>query len=174
MASNDRTKVVRGPCDCQIKESGGSYASVGIVGDVRVQITNVQQDQAGEPYGPIPFDVFHEGHDIRVIVPMKQTTVEHFTYAIGGHGAAGYVYFEDRPGLEPKYGLKLVPVAGKSTGGVDPVANYAEFYQVVAESLDEIVWSRSEERLYNVTFKVVIDTTRPAGRRLGIWNLSDN
>jgi len=170
----DRTKVVRGPCDIQIKESGGSYATVGIVGDVRVQITNMQQDQNGEPYGTVPFDVFHEGHEVRVVVPMKQTTREHFTYAISGHGGSGYVYFEDRPGNESKYGLKVIPIAGKSSGGVDPVGNFLEIYQAVVENVDEIVYSRTEERMYNVTFRAVIDTSRPAGRRLGIWNLTND
>lgn len=170
----DRTKVVRGPCDVQVKESGGAYATVGIVGDVRVQITNMQQDQNGEPYGTVPFDIFHEGHEVRVIVPMKQTTREHFIYATGGHGGANYAYFEDRPGNETKYGLKVVPLAGKSTGGTDPVARFLEIYQAVVESVDEIVYARTEERVYNVTFRAVIDVSRPAGRRIGIWNLTDN
>jgi len=170
----DRTKVVRGPCDLQIAVVAGTYVSLGIVGDVGVQITNMQQEQAGEPYGPIPFDMFHEGHDIRVTAALKETTREHFVYATGARGSSGYAYFEDRPGLETKYGLKIVPVAAKASGGTDPVTNYLELYQVVSESLDNIPFTRGDERLYNVTFRALIDTGRAAGRRIGIWHLTDN
>ena len=166
--------MVRGPCDFQLSSTPGTYATLGIVGDVRVQITNMLQEQAGEPYGPIPFDLFHEAHDIRVIVPIKQTTREHLIFVTGGHGGAGYMYFEDRPGLETKYGIKLVPVVAKASGGTDPVANYVEFYQCVCESIDDIAFARGEERLYNSTWRVLTDVSRPAGRRFGIWKLTDN
>jgi hypothetical protein len=172
--ANDTTKIVSGPADFQLKPSGGAFATVGVVGDVRVEIENVTREEVGEPYGPTPHNYFHETHRVRVVVPIKQTTREHLEYCIGSRGGAGYGYFEDRPGRRAKFGLKVIPIASQGGGGTDPVGNFVYLYSAVCREIGPLMYSRDGERVFEATFDACIDTDRDAGRRIGEYNLTDN
>jgi hypothetical protein len=169
-----KTEIFRGPAKVEIDDE-----DVGVVGDVEVTIEHVQHDETGEPWGEAsPHSRFHDGSNVTVRVPMKQSVYENAVMALVGHGASsggggtdGYVYFEDRPGRESTYDLKISAVQGKSgAGGIDAAADNLHLYAVNVQSMGAVVWSRSAERMLEVTFASALDTDRAAGRRIGVWN----
>jgi hypothetical protein len=167
----DVDEIFSGPATISLAEivSGvtGSHAEIGVVQDVRITVEKATRDELGEEYGTaVPHNVFKDGTNYSVRCNMMQTVRENLEILTGGHGGAGYIYGEDRPGREPVFEIVVTPSAGSGGGGTDAATSIFRGYKVVAVPDGDISFARGEDRMYPVTFRGLVDTRRPAGRRM--------
>lgn len=138
---------------------GGNWVDLGYTGGIQYQVSNehrhVEVDQS-----TIEVRSFVTKQDATIELTVKETTVENLRYALGfgtlsTSGSSGVLTIANNPTLT-EYTLGL---EGPSPSGTVTAAQRIRFNRVVPVSEPEQVFSREEETMVVVRFKVILDGT---------------
>lgn len=123
---------------------------------------DVHEHQAGQ-HGTTPIAVTLIGERVEIEVTMGESTLENLNRAMAGSSLAG-----DRLSLGSTPGAKLTGVKLTIEPVGTPNNDYAwVFTNCVTISPVEVAYQTESERVVNVTFLALVDTTAEAGEVLG-------
>lgn len=139
-------------------------------GGVVVTYTPEYADLTVDKYGNTPFDKALVGEEITIKVPLAETDVAKINKAIPLSTLAGAT--NGRATVGKDAGARLGALAGELvlhplTNAVDDLSDDVVFYKAVVHGEVEIGYNNEDQRVIEVEFIALVDTTKSSGNLLG-------
>lgn len=129
------------------------------VGDTTITITNQQTDIMVDDFGETPLETYDIGTQITVTVPLTEFSLANLNIAVPGSTLTS-----DRIKVGRQAGTKLTAskliLIALATGDRN-----VTIYRAIVSEVGDMIWSNNQ-RTYEVTFKGLIDGSRPDGDQL--------
>jgi len=160
--------IVGGPADVKVGASGAEATIGNTTGGVTATVTPQNRERIVDKYGSTAIAIIHTGDEVRVTVPWAEWSLATLNEVYdpgtdagtfkGVGRSAGYIYTTQSMDITPY----LTADAAKT----------AEFYSVTPIGEVSLSFNNDDDRIMEVEYAALADTTATDGSLIGKLNLS--